>query len=373
MSRRAAKSAVDAGFMRRALTLAARGQGQVEPNPMVGCVLVRDGRVVAEGWHRRFGGPHAEVEALRRARGSTRGLTAYVSLEPCCHHGKTPPCTDALLAAGVDRVVAAMRDPNPRVAGRGLARLRQGGIEVAVGVLQDEAQRLNAPFVKLITARRPWVILKWAQSIDGKIATRTGETRWISDEVMRAHAHRVRARVDALVVGVGTVLADDPLLTARGVPLRRVARRVVLDAHLRTPLRSRLVRTAKAFPIWIFCGKSAPRRRMAALREAGVIVLPIASDRHGVDLGLVLQALGGAECTNVLVEGGGRVLGRCVDAGIGDELHVYLAPLLIGGARAPGALGGEGPARLSDAVRLHEDAALHRLGSGWFLEARLTK
>lgn len=373
MSGRAAKQAGDEEFMRRALVLAARGRGFVEPNPMVGCVLVRDGRIVAEGWHRRFGGAHAEVEALRRARGTTHGLTAYVSLEPCCHHGKTPPCTDALLAAGVGRVVAAMRDPNPRVAGRGLARLRRAGVRIAVGVLEDEARRLNAPFVQWMTTRRPWVILKWAQSIDGKIATRSGDTRWISDAVMRGHAHQVRARVDAIVVGVGTVLADDPLLTARDVPRRRVARRVVLDTHLRTPLLSRLVRTAREAPTWIFCGRAAPRRRMAALRDKGVIVLPVRSDRDGIDLDDVLQALGGAECTNVLVEGGGRLLGRCVDAGIGDELNVYLAPLLIGGADAPGALQARGPARLADAVRLGGDAALRRLGSGWLLEARLTR
>jgi diaminohydroxyphosphoribosylaminopyrimidine deaminase/5-amino-6-(5-phosphoribosylamino)uracil reductase len=334
---------------------------------------VRGGRIVAEGWHRRFGGAHAEVEALRRVRGATRGLTAYVSLEPCCHHGKTPPCTDALLASGVSRVVAAMRDPNPRVAGRGLARLRRAGVEVAAGVLEEQARRLNAPFVKWVTTRRPWVILKWAQSIDGKIATRTGETRWISDAVMRTHAHRVRARVDAIVVGVGTVLADDPLLTARDVPLRRVARRVVLDTHLRTPLGSRLVRTARTAPTWIVCGKGASKRRLAALRAKGVIVLPIRSDRHGVDLGSLMRALGDADCTNVLIEGGGRLLGRCVDAGIGDELHVYVAPLLIGGAGAPGALHADGPARLADAVRLADDTAIRRLGAGWLLEARLAR
>ena len=197
------------------MALAVRGQGAVEPNPMVGCVLVRGGRVVGEGWHKRFGGPHAEVEALRAAGRAARGATAYVSLEPCCHFGKTPPCTDALIAAGVSRVVAAMRDPFPKVRGRGRRLLEAAGIKVGMGLCEAEAMRLNAPYLKRQRTGRPWVILKWAQSVDGRIATRTGDSKWISSEDSRAQAHDLRGRVDAVIVGVGTVRADDPLLTCR--------------------------------------------------------------------------------------------------------------------------------------------------------------
>src|SRR5262245_29686131 len=200
----------DTLFMRRALRLALRGQGGVEPNPLVGCVLVRAGRIIGEGWHAKFGGPHAEVRALKSCQSSPRGATAYVTLEPCCHHGKTPPCTDALLAAGVTRVVAAVRDPNPAVHGRGAETLRKAGIRVEFGLLAAEGADLIAPFAKLVKTSRPWVILKWAQSLDGVIATRTGDSKWISDEACRAHAHRTRGRVDGILVGVNTLLRDDP-------------------------------------------------------------------------------------------------------------------------------------------------------------------
>ena len=199
----------DEQHLRRALQLAARGQGYVEPNPMVGCVIASHGRVIGEGYHHRFGGPHAEVDALRRCTATPRGATVYVTLEPCCHYGKTPPCTEALIGAEVARVVAPLEDPNPAVAGGGFARLRKAGIRTDVGLLREEVARLNAPFFKLVQRHRPWVILKWAQSLDGKIATRMGESKWITDEVCRAHAHRTRGRVDAIVEGIGSVLRDD--------------------------------------------------------------------------------------------------------------------------------------------------------------------
>lgn len=371
--------------MRRALRLAARGQGRVEPNPMVGCVIVRDGRVIAEGWHRRFGGPHAEVVALRRCTADPRGATVYVTLEPCCHQGQTPPCTRALLAAGVGRVVAAMRDPNPRVAGRGLKTLRRAGIEVQVGVLAEAARTLNAPFTKLMRRKRPWVILKWAQSLDGRIATFTGDSKWISDERMRAHAHRVRGRVDALLVGRRTVETDDPLLTCRVGRARRTATRIVLDAHLRTPPRAQLVRTARDVPTWVFCTPPAPAARARRLEAAGCVVhrVPLARGPHpptvnpqtdapGVDLGAVLDLLGQHRMTNVLVEGGAALLGRFFDEKLADEIHVYVAPRLIGGATAPGALGGVGARRVADSVVLPPETRMRRLGAGWLVQARLT-
>ncbi len=367
----AADRSADERFLRRALALARRGLGAVEPNPLVGCVLVRGGRIIGEGWHRRFGGPHAEVDALRRATAPPRGATAYVTLEPCCHHGKTPPCTDALLAAGIARVVAPLRDPNPAVAGRGFAQLRRAGVRVDVGLLADEAAALNAAFFKRMRTGRPWVVLKWAQSLDGRIATRTGDAQWISNEACRAHAHRVRARLDALLVGVNTVIVDDPLLTARVKRLRRVATRIVLDTRLRTPLRARLVRTARVVPTWIFCAPDAPAARARRLSRAGCQVHSVCADAAGLHLPSVLDALGAAGMANVLVEGGGRLLGSFLDARLADEVQIYIAPLLIGGHGAPAALDARGPARLADALRLPPGARLRRLGDGWFLQARL--
>lgn len=365
-------TAADEAHLRRALHLAARGQGRVEPNPMVGCVIVRGGRVLGEGWHRRFGGPHAEIEALRRCPGSARAATVYVTLEPCAHTGKTPPCTEALLAAGIARVVAPLADPNPLVAGRGFAVLRRAGVRVDVGLLRQPAAALNAPYIKLVQQRRPWVILKWAQSLDGKLATRTGDARWISDPAARAHAHRVRGRLDGILVGVRTVLVDDPLLTCRRGRPRRIAARIILDTRLRTPLSARLVRTARRTPTWVFCGRAAPAGRERALERAGCIVRRVPATRAGLSLPAVLDALGAAGMTNVLVEGGGRLLGGFWDQRLGDEVHIYIAPLLIGGAAAPGPLHGRGAGRLAEALRLPAGVRLRRLGGGYFLRARLS-
>ncbi len=363
----------DAAFMRMALRLAARGQGRVEPNPMVGCVIVRNGRIIGQGYHQRYGGPHAEVHALRQAGRAARGATAYVTLEPCCHFGKTPPCTDALRAAGIARVVAALRDPNPLVAGRGLRTLRRAGLAVELGLLAPEAAALNAPFLKLMTRHRPWIILKWAQSLDGKIATRTGDSRWITDEIMRAHAHRIRGRVDALMVGRGTAQRDDPQLTCRHGRWRRRAARIVLDAELRLPGTAQLVRTADRIPTWVFCTPAAPASRARRLQDAGCLVHRVAAARSGagVNLPAVLDSLGAHQMTNVVVEGGGRLLGAFFDQQLADEIHVYIAPRLIGGAGALGPLHGSGVERIAGSPRL-SGAALRPLGFGWLLQARLS-
>jgi diaminohydroxyphosphoribosylaminopyrimidine deaminase/5-amino-6-(5-phosphoribosylamino)uracil reductase len=358
-------------YLSRALSLARHGQGRVEPNPMVGCIIVRNGRIIGEGYHRRFGGPHAEVEALRRCTESPRRGTAYVTLEPCCHYGKTPPCTEALIAAGVSRVVAPLLDPNPAVAGRGFAVLRKAGVRVDVGLLAKDARDLNAPYFKLVGQGRPWVILKWAQSLDGKIATYAGDSKWITDKTCRAHVHRTRGRVDAILVGVGTVLCDDPLLTCRLGRPRRVATRIILDTHLRTPPRCRLVRSARQTPTWIFCTRNPPPKRARSLEQAGCLLHQMPRARAGVSLPAVLDALGQQQMTNVLVEGGGTLLGSFFDQRLADELHVYVGPLLVGGREAPGPLGGRGIGRVADALRLPEAAPLRRLGTGHFLSARL--
>jgi diaminohydroxyphosphoribosylaminopyrimidine deaminase / 5-amino-6-(5-phosphoribosylamino)uracil reductase len=330
----------DRKWMRRALALAARARGSVEPNPMVGCVLVRDAALIAEGYHRRFGGSHAEADALRRAGRRARGATAYVTLEPCCHTGKTGPCTDALLAAGVARVIAAMADPFPEVAGKGLAILRQAGVQTDVGLCEQEARLLNAPYLKRLAAGRPWVILKWAQSLDGKMATHTGRSQWITGPQSLRESHRIRSVVDAVVVGAGTVAADDPQLTCRLVRARRLARRVVVDGNLRIDTDSRLVRTARQVPVTVACTQSAADEqpgKAEALRQAGcdLLVLPaIAPGR--IDLGALLDWFGSRSATNVMIEGGGHLLGQFLDQRLADEVAIFIAPMLIGGHQPGG-------------------------------------
>jgi len=323
-------------MMRRALTLAKKGEGRVESNPMVGCVIVRDGRIIGEGYHRRFGGPHAEIEALRSCTRNPRGATVSVSLEPCCHHGKTPPCTDALIQAGVARVVIPLRDPNAEVNGGGLRRLRAAGIKVTTGVLAAEAAEVLASFLIRIRLGRPYVIAKWAQSFDGQLITPPGESKWISCETSRRTVHRLRARVDAILVGIGTVLADDPLLTARGVPLRRKAVRVVLDTKLRIPVRAKVVASAKTTPTLVLTTPQAlntPKAQQLARKGVELVACKTRSGR--LVLGDCLSRLAERGVTNLLVEGGPRVLGAMFHADLLDEAWAFVAPRLIGGKPPP--------------------------------------
>lgn len=368
----AATSAEDRRFMTRALDLARRGEGYVEPNPMVGCVLVRDHVVVGEGWHHRFGGPHAEIEALNAAGTAARGATAYVTLEPCDHFGKTPPCTNALLAAGVARVVAACPDPNPHVNGRGLARLESAGVTVEVGLLGDAVTQLLAPFARLVAQQRPWVIAKWAMTLDGKLATRTGDSKWISGEESRAVAHRLRGRVDAIVVGRGTITHDDPLLTARPSG-PRIATRIVLDSQAALPLESQLVRTASDAPVLVAAAADAPAESCRALRAHGVQVQQASRNAatRAERLMELLDELGRQQMTNVLVEGGAQVLGSLLDASAIDEVHVFLAPKLAGGA-APSPIAGHGLAAMSEAIQL-KHMIVEQLGADIYIHGRLRR
>jgi diaminohydroxyphosphoribosylaminopyrimidine deaminase/5-amino-6-(5-phosphoribosylamino)uracil reductase len=343
----------DQAWMKRALDLAARGRGAVEPNPMVGAVVVQGDALVAEGWHQRYGGPHAEVHALAAAGEAARGATLYVTLEPCCHHGKTPPCTDAMIAAGVGRVVAAMADPFPQVAGRGAELLRRAGVAVEVGLCAAEARRLNAPYLKLLETGRPWVIAKWAMTLDGRIATRTGDSKWISNAASRRVVHELRGRVDGVLVGVGTALADDPLLTARP-PGPRTPTRVVLDSRLRLPLASQLVRTAREAPTLVVTTALAPGDRRDTLLRGGCEVLLLPHDGERASVAALLDELGRRRFTNLLVEGGGEVLGSFLDAGAIDEVHVFMAPRLMGGAAARAPVLGRGAERVADLLNLTE-------------------
>jgi diaminohydroxyphosphoribosylaminopyrimidine deaminase/5-amino-6-(5-phosphoribosylamino)uracil reductase len=312
---------------------------------MVGCVLARAGRIIGEGYHRRFGGPHAEVEACRSCRTSTRGCDVYVTLEPCSHFGKTPPCTAALLEAGVGRVLVAMVDPGEHVHGRGLRQLRRAGVPVEVGLGQEEARRLNAPYIKLCTERRPWVILKWAQSIDGKLSTRLRHEVRVSGEQAARLVHRWRGQVDGLITGIGTVLADDPQLTARLVRPRRMAARIILDSRLRLPANSLLARSAQQVPVIVVCTKQSRAeraRRASRLERLGCEILALPSKNGMVPLEELLDQLGRRNMTNVMVEGGGRLMGSFFDQKLADEARVFVSPTLAGGRKAPGALDGVG-------------------------------
>lgn len=361
----------DAVWMRRALALAQRGQGAVEPNPMVGAVVVRDGVVVGEGWHERYGGPHAEVHALAAAGPKAQGADLYVTLEPCRHWGKTPPCVAAILRAGIRRVIAAMPDPFPEMAGRGLEELRAAGVAVTVGVEEAAARRLNAPYLRLLAAGRPWVIAKWAMSLDGKIATRTGASRWLTGPDARACVHTLRGRVDGILIGIGTALADDPLLTARP-PGPRTAVRVVLDRQLRLPLTGQLVRTARQTPVLVVHEPQAAAERRAALNAAGVECLPLAGAADGpVMVGELLAELGRRRWTNLLVEGGSQVLGSFLAAGCLDEVWAFVSPKLLGGATAPTPCGGPGTATLAEALSVHWEEVTP-LGADWLLRGTVT-
>ncbi|HEV3168214.1 MAG TPA: bifunctional diaminohydroxyphosphoribosylaminopyrimidine deaminase/5-amino-6-(5-phosphoribosylamino)uracil reductase RibD [Isosphaeraceae bacterium] len=340
----------DLVWMRRALAEAERGRGGVEPNPMVGAVVVKAGRLIGIGHHDRFGGPHAEVVALGQAGETARGATLYVTLEPCCHVGKTPPCTDAVLAAGITRVVAAIRDPYPKVAGGGFARLAEGGVEVEEGLLSDDACRLNAPYFKRLATGLPYVTAKWAMTLDGKTAVASGESRWISGPRSRALVHEVRGRMDAILVGIGTVLADDPELTARPAG-PRVAARVVLDSAAGLPTTSRLARTAQEVPVWLAVTDRAPKERIAALAALGVKFLSFDSP-GSVPIVPLLAELGRRGVTNLLVEGGGRVLGAFLDAGQVDAVDVFIAPITEGGSHAFSPARGQGALQMAEALRL---------------------
>jgi diaminohydroxyphosphoribosylaminopyrimidine deaminase/5-amino-6-(5-phosphoribosylamino)uracil reductase len=349
------RDADDQRFMARALELAARGEGAVEPNPMVGCVLVRDGRIVGEGWHEKFGEPHAEINAIKQAGVQTQGATAYVTLEPCCHQGKTPPCTQALKLVGVKRVMAAMEDPFPPVDGGGIDELTKAGVECSVGLLGDRARELNAPYLKRLLTGRPWVIAKWAQSSDGKMSTPAGESKWISNERSRELVQQLRGRVDTIVVGSGTVRADDSLLTARPVnpaDVKRKATRVVVDSLATLSLDSQLVKTAREVPVLVAVSAAADVDKCRELVAAGVDIFPCAGATHAERFESLLDELGRRKMTNVLVEGGSQLLRTLLDSRLVDEVHVFIAPRTIGGEALLSPVGGKNADEIAAALRL---------------------
>ncbi len=403
----------DIRFMEMALELAARGRGHVGPNPMVGAVIVRDGRVLAGGWHHVCGSLHAERDALSRCNEDPAGATMYVTLEPCCHYGKQPPCTDAIIGAGIARVVMAMEDPNPLVAGHGAAILRDHGIEVVSGVLEAEARHLNRIFIKYIVTRKPWVVLKSAMTLDGRIAARTGDSKWVSGEESRRFVHELRGRYMGIAAGIGTAMADDPMLNCRLEGLRQPVR-IIVDSRASLPLDSALVRTAADYRTVVAHTAAAPQERLEALRSHGIELLECPSDvsdnagsawRTGysaacagtssgtaasrdmsvasgqslfsgeavdadrsakVDLSAMLDRIGAMGIDSLLVEGGSELNWSMVAEGLVDEYYIFVAPKIVGGRDAKGAVGGEGFARMAEAVPVKVESVTP-CGADWLV------
>ena len=362
----------DVQHLRRTLELAARARGRTSPNPLVGAVVVKGERPIGEGFHEAPGHPHAELAALAACEEDPTGATLYVSVEPCCHHGRTPPCTDAIVAAGISRVVIASDDPTEKAAGRGLGILRDEGVQVDVhdGEACGVARLLNQPFRKHARTGRPHVILKSAMTLDGKVATRTGDSRWISGHSSRARAHRWRAESDAVGVGIGTVLADDPRLTARIEGVARQPRRVVFDSEARLPLTARLVGSARDVPVILVCGRGASRTAMQALEAAGVDVIVTSGQNEGARVSCGLDELGAREVQSLLLEGGPHLAGAFLEAGEIDEVRMFVAPLLAGGREARTAVEGLGTGPIAGADRAIS-TEMERIDDDVLITARL--
>ena len=358
----------DEKWMRRVFRLAEKGRGRTSPNPMVGAILVKDDKLVGEGYHAKSGEAHAEIVALQRAREEARGAILYLNLEPCAHYGKTPPCAPQVVEAGVKRVVIGMEDPNPLVKGKGIEILRRAGLDVEIGILEKECRRLNEAFCKYISKKEPFVILKAAATWDGKIATRNGGSKWISGEISRRFVHKLRKQVDGVLVGIGTVLKDDPLLTAR-IRGGRDPYRIVLDSRLKISEEARVIGTSPSKAI-IAATKLAPRDKIERLEKRGVQILIVDSKEGRINLKACLSKLGEIGMMSLLVEGGSQVNGSFLDEGLIDKVLLFLSPKLIGDHQAPGIFGGRGVSNLQEAIALKE-IKTRRMGEDLLLEGYL--
>ncbi len=345
-------------YMQLAIELARKGMGRTAPNPMVGCVIVRDGKIMTDGFHEQYGGYHAERNALLRCEEDLTGADLYVTLEPCCHQGQTPPCTDIILERGIGRVYIGAMDPNPKVAGKGAQILREHGVEVETGILEKECLELNEVFMQYIATGIPYVAMKYAMTMDGKIATYTGDSKWVTGEVARRHVHELRKRYSAIMVGIGTVLVDDPMLNCRieeGVdPVR-----IICDSRLRIPLESQIVQTAKGIPTIVAYASGDPKKE-EDLRKAGVELIPI--NEHGrVDFAKLLAELGQRKIDSVLIEGGGTFHGTVLKSGMVNRIFCYIAPKLIGGKEARSPVEGDGFSYMREALEM-TDSEIIKLG-----------
>jgi len=364
-------------YMKRALSLAARGKGKTSPNPMVGAVIVNQGRVVGEAYHQRAGKPHAEILALHRAGPRARGGVLYVTLEPCCHSPKrTPPCVPLLIQSGLSRICVAMADPNPQVSGQGIRMLKRARLQVTVGVLEEEAQQLNAVYRHWMMTGRPFVILKGAMTVDGQIATKTGESKWITGEQARQDVHRIRSQVDAVMVGIGTVLVDNPDLSARGsknaskVRIGRQPVRVVLDSRLHIPLKANVLQWVHEQPTIVCTTVQASPQKIETLQEKGVQVWVVPHKRGMVSLKAALGKLGKAGMSSVLLEGGSTLNASALHEGFVNQVRLYIAPLVMGGQDAKGLIGGVSPRTLEQSWRL-VNPELKKIGQDWLVTANI--
>ena len=358
----------DTTYMQTALDLAQKGRGWTSPNPMVGAVVVKDGRIIAQGYHAKCGDLHAERAALAACTEDPRGATMYVTLEPCCHHGRQPPCTDAILEAGIARVVVGSGDPNPQVAGKGLDILRAAGVDVTEHVLEEACTALNDVFFHYIRTKTPYVVLKYAMTLDGKLAAYTGQSQWITGEEARRHVHTQRGRYRAIMVGVGTVLADDPQLTCR-IEGGRNPLRIVCDTHLRTPLTAQVVQTAQEIPTLIASCETDPAK-IKPYEDLGVRVWTLPAKNGRVDLAALMERLGKEEVDSVLIEGGAQLHWAALESGVVNKVQAYIAPKLLGGETAKSPIGGQGFPHPDQAVRL-KDPKLTRLGEDFLIESEV--
>lgn len=357
-------------YMRRAISLAKRGAGYVSPNPMVGAVIVKDGKIVGEGYHKKAGLDHAEIVAIKMAGEHCRGASLYVNLEPCCHYGKTPPCTDAIIRAGIAEVFIGMIDPNPLVSGNGIAELRRHGINVKTGILENLCRSLNEFFIKYITTGVPFVILKMACSIDGKVATYTGDSKWISCEESRIYVHRLRSTVDGIIVGVETIIRDDPELNVRFIKSKRHPVRIVVDSHLRIPVNARVFSSKGGRCIVATVdGDSEKEKRLS---EMGIDVLRVEGREDGrVSMKSLLYVLGKRGLSSILIEGGPEVCWSAIEEGVVDKVIFFYSPIIIGGKTSPGPIGGSGFSKLGD-VRKLKNVRMRKIGEDFLLEGYLT-
>lgn len=344
---------VDEKYMALALELAERGRGKVEPNPMVGAVLVKNGEIIGKGYHVFFGGAHAEIHAINEGGENCTGASLYVTMEPCAHYGKTAPCTEAIIKAGISKVVTTVIDPNPITSGKGIQKLKEAGIEIKMGIMESQAKRLNAPFFKLMQKGLPYVIVKWAMSLDGKIATYSGDSRWITSEESREYVHKIRGQVDGILVGINTVLRDDPLLTCR-LEGGRNPKRIIVDSNASLPLSSRLVKSINEAEIIVAVNKNAPQKNIEILEQLGCKIIQTKDTNDHVGFKELFQRLGEMKLTNILVEGGSSVITSVIEERLVDKIMVFVAPIIIGGEGAKSPVLGKGIDKICKAAEIRE-------------------
>ena len=361
-------------YMKEALRLAVKGKGRTSPNPMVGALLVKNNKILGKGYHKKAGFPHGEIEAIEDAKEKAKGSRLYVNLEPCSHYGRTPPCSEKIIKTGIKEVIIGMKDPNPLVAGKGIRKLKSAGINVIQGIMEKECRKINEPFIKFITEKTPYVILKAASSMDGKISTKTGESRWITGNEARNHVHKIRDEVDAVMVGINTVLRDDPALTTRLKKKKDSMSpiRIILDSSLKIPLTAKLVQFKNGQKTIVATTRKSHIRKVKTLEKMGVVVIRIKEKNSKVDMNDLMKKLGKMEISNIMIEGGAEVNASALQSGVVDRVIFFIAPIIIGGARATSSIMGNGISLLKDAVSIKE-TRIKKLGRDFMLEGYIKR